>query len=521
MTSKIKVDNINKVSDDTNIINKCGTSITVGTGSDTTTVPGAAVVTGNVTGLNVIASGNVVKSNAYQASDAGNIINQSGTAITIGASGDTVSLASGASQSGFGRSGSVNWQTGSIKTTTFTAANGEGYFVNTSGGAVTCNLPAGTAGHIVAVNDYANNAATHNITIASDGSEKIQGQTTNHLISTNGVTVTLVYVDGTQGWKLVDTGEATSLPQVALFTAATGGNDITTCGDYKIHTFTAPGTFTVSQVGNSPTNPSGGPSEVEYLVAAGGGSGGGDRGGGGGGGGVITNFPTPAGSIITLTATGIPVTVGGGGSGVGDNSTGTQGSSSVFSTITAAGGGKGGSAPSAGSPGGAGGSGGGGAGPSASAGPGNNPSIPSPNGGPQGNNGGTNPGPLPGLEMGGGGGGGKGGTGGNGGPSSGGNGGSGSQYPTGILVPAVTFGPPARYLGAGGGGGRDGRSGGSGGSGGTGGGSAGQSAANPTSSTSNGPANSGAGTGGRGVDPPSGTSGNGGSGVVVIRYKFQ
>ena len=52
---------------------------------------------------------------------------------------------------GFGRTGTVDWQTGSIKTATFTAANGEGYFANTSGGAFTLNLPAGTAGNIVAV----------------------------------------------------------------------------------------------------------------------------------------------------------------------------------------------------------------------------------------------------------------------------------------------------------------------------------------------------------------------------------
>ena len=54
------------------------------------------------------------------------------TTITIGASGDTVTLASGASQTGFGRTGSVDWQTGSIKTATFTAHNGEGYFADTS-----------------------------------------------------------------------------------------------------------------------------------------------------------------------------------------------------------------------------------------------------------------------------------------------------------------------------------------------------------------------------------------------------
>ena len=35
MTSKIKVDNINKVSDDSNIIKKCGTTTTIGSGAST------------------------------------------------------------------------------------------------------------------------------------------------------------------------------------------------------------------------------------------------------------------------------------------------------------------------------------------------------------------------------------------------------------------------------------------------------------------------------------------------------
>ena len=84
MTSKIKVDNISKVSDDTNIINRCGTTVTVGS------APGN------------FRSG----TNNLQAADGGNLISQSGTTITLGASGDTVELASGASQSGFGRTGS-------------------------------------------------------------------------------------------------------------------------------------------------------------------------------------------------------------------------------------------------------------------------------------------------------------------------------------------------------------------------------------------------------------------------------
>ena len=82
-----------------------------------------------------------IKVNNVQNQCGANIINESSNTITIGASGDTVALASGASQTGFGRTGTVDWQTGSIKTATFTAANGEGYFVDTSsGGAFNCNI---------------------------------------------------------------------------------------------------------------------------------------------------------------------------------------------------------------------------------------------------------------------------------------------------------------------------------------------------------------------------------------------
>ena len=147
--SKIEVNEIDAQS---------GTTITVGSACKSVAVPG-----------------NVVKTNAVQASDAGNIISQSGTTITLGASGDTVTLASGASQSGFGRTGTVDWQTGSIKTATFTAANGEGYFANTSSGGFTMNLPAGTAGNIVSVVDYTNTFQTNNLTISPNGSQKIGG----------------------------------------------------------------------------------------------------------------------------------------------------------------------------------------------------------------------------------------------------------------------------------------------------------------------------------------------------------
>ena len=90
------------------------------------------------------------------------------TTVTLGRCGGTVSLASGATQSGFGRTGTVDWIT-TPKTTSFTAVNGEGYFIN-SPSALTMNLPAGSAGAIVAVSDYARNFATYNLTIAADGS---------------------------------------------------------------------------------------------------------------------------------------------------------------------------------------------------------------------------------------------------------------------------------------------------------------------------------------------------------------
>ena len=97
------------------------------------------------------------------------------TTVTLGRCGGTVALASGASQTGFGRTGTVNWQTSSIKTSTFTATNGEGYFCNTAGGGFEVDLPAGVAGYIVSIQDYNNTFDTGNLTIDPNGSEKING----------------------------------------------------------------------------------------------------------------------------------------------------------------------------------------------------------------------------------------------------------------------------------------------------------------------------------------------------------
>ena len=491
--SKIEVNEIDAQS---------GSTITVGSACKSVAVPG-----------------NVVKTNAVQASDAGNIISQSGTTITIGASGDTVSLASGASQSGFGRAGSVDWQTGSIKTSTFTAANGEGYFVDTSSGAVEVDLPAGTAGNIVAINDYAQTAATNNITVDPNGTQKIENSTASHIISANGATVTLVYVDDTRGWKVVDVGNNSTLVPPAAFTAATGGT-VTCSGDYKIHTFTGPGTFCVSAVGNGPINPSGGPNTASYFVVAGGGGAGiggpGDGAGGGGGGGVregrditpsYTASPLVAPVGLTLTASPFTITVGSGGAGsTGTFCGGTTGSPSTFSTITSSGGGGAGktnATPNVGLPGGSGGGGAGGGGGGSAGGTGITPPV-SP---PQGNNGGDASAANTPVNFYGGGGGGAAAAGADATSSANGAGGNG--------VTTQISGSPSNAGGGGGVGAVPGRSpdggdtGGGSGGGGNGGNNPGQDGSTNT------------GGGGAGSSAGGTRGGNGGSGIIRIRYKFQ
>ena len=442
---------------------------------------------------------------------------QCGTNLTIGASGDTITFPSGTtvvnngSQTGFGRTGTVDWQT-TPKTSDFTAANGEGYFVNTAGGAVTVTLPGSpSGGNIVSVSDYNSTASTNAITIARNGSN-INGDAADYPITKSDSAVTLVYVDGTAGWTTVQTSNTTD--NTSAFITATGGT-VTCSGDYKIHTFTGPGTFTVSGAGTPA-----GSTQVDYMVIAGGGGGGGADGGGGGAGGFRESHSTPvSGSYtasplatptgITVSAQAYPITVGAGGAGAPGNTTcASNGVNSVFSTITSTGGGRGGSEPpstpaSAGNPGGSGGGASNGGGRTQPGGSGNTPPV-SP---PQGSNGAASLAPSDGSQpkRAGGGGGGAAGTG--SGPNQNGDaGGGGSGTTTSITASPVT------RAGGGGGGGR-----GAGGNAGPGGGGAGSNSSNPGSA---GTANTGGGGGGFG-EQASATGGTGGSGIVVIRYKFQ
>jgi hypothetical protein len=104
---------------------------------------------------------------------------------------------------------------------------------------------------------------------------------------------------------------------VEVFITATGGT-ITTCGDYKIHTFTSDGTFCVS-AGAGPL------AVVDYLVVA-----------GGGGGGLmlveeveqedleshwcyfqaVIHSPLASPTSLPVSVQAYPITVGGGGAGM-------------------------------------------------------------------------------------------------------------------------------------------------------------------------------------------------------------
>jgi hypothetical protein len=455
----------------------------------------------------------IIKVNNLQNQCGANTINKCGTAITVGASGDTVTLAAGASQSGFGQTYSaVSWDT-TPKTGLFTAVSGVGYFCNTTSAPFTVTLPAGTAGDVIAFADYAATWQTNNLTVSPNGTEKIGGTNSNVILNTEGQSVTFVFVDSTQGW--INTMDSTSNVRGASFIAATGGTITTVCTDYKVHTFTGPGTFTVTNAG-TPT----GSNTVDYLVIAGGGGGAGASNAGGGGAGGYRESPGTASGSYTVSplgvapavallvpATAYPITVGSGGAGrsTTPNGNGINGTVSTFSTITSAGGGGGGSS---GTPANAGGSGGGDAYDTnnPTGGAGNTPSV-SP---PQGQPGGGSPGPVCAPFYGAHGGGGAGAAGGIGSPTAGGAGGAG-------VTSSINNTPTTRTGGGGGGTNSTVAPGGAGGGG------AGGSSTPPCAGAGGvGGINTGSGGGGTGQPLGcGGIGGNGGSGIVIIRYKFQ
>ena len=90
------------------------------------------------------------------------------------------------------------------KTGTYTALSGDKIFANTSGGAFTITLPASPAvGDEVRFVDLASSFDTHNLTVARN-SLKINGQTSDLTVATEGAAFSLVYSGATYGWKLTE-----------------------------------------------------------------------------------------------------------------------------------------------------------------------------------------------------------------------------------------------------------------------------------------------------------------------------
>jgi hypothetical protein len=314
------------------------------------------------------------------------------------------SLLTGVAASG----GGITWA--NVQTANLTAVVGNAYPINTTSSVIYALLPSGPgAGNTVQFVDYAKTFATNNFIINPNGS-KINANTANISLINNGMSVTLVYTDATQGW-------------------------------IPVNGFTQPPTAATYS--------------ISYLVVAGGGGGGGGTtgGGGGGAGGML------AASTTVTKGTAYNITVGGGGSGTNTNGVaGTSGTNSVLGALaTALGGGGGGGGNGAGVAGGS----GGGAGRDAAASGGTGTAG-------QGNNGGATPGTS---YAAGAGGGGSGAVGGGGSPSGGGptdaapggNGGGGSSSSiTGTATTYAGGGGGSAYLTPGGSGGSGG--GGAGGS---------------------------------------------------------
>jgi hypothetical protein len=401
--------------------------------------------------------GGILQVDSVLNNNTSNLITQTNsTTITIGSTGQTISLASGASSSGFG----LTWNP-TVQTTNFTASVGVGYMVNTTTAAITATLPAAPSiGDQVAFVDFNETAATNNIILDPNGL-KIDGIAATSNMTKGGEGVTILYSGTTRGWIPVSAANEGTAALISQFS-------------------------------------------LDFLVIAGGAGGAGYYGGAGGGAG---GYRTSTQSVNQGTV--ITVTVGDGSAGVFNSpSQSTNGSNSSISgsgltTITSAGGGGAGAGSSSPAFGKDGGSGGGGGGwnyaTDIPGGSGNTPST-SPS---QGNNGGQGAANTPGNERGGGGGGGAGGVGGNGSTNGGSNGNGGNG---GAGTASSITGSSVTRAGGGGGGVNVGTPGTA-----TGGGGAGVN----SGTGNNGTANTGGGGGGSGGSG-SGNGGSGGKGVVII-----
>lgn len=189
-----------------------------------TRVTSAAIDTDTIAAGDIAANAVTASELADDAVDTNAIANNAvtGTKIALGSDAqgdimyyngtDYVRLAKGTAEQTLQMNGGAtapNWVTlvsgasWAIKTSAYTAVNGDGCLVNT-GSAVTITLPASPSlGDFVRVIDFTGQAATNNITVARNG-QNIQGVASNLTIATNRAAIGLVYTNSTQGWILIE-----------------------------------------------------------------------------------------------------------------------------------------------------------------------------------------------------------------------------------------------------------------------------------------------------------------------------
>lgn len=116
----------------------------------------------------------------------------SGQAITTNGSGTIAFTSVGVN---------FTWET---KTSAFNVSSNKGYFVDTTGGAVTATLPASpTAGDIVRFIDLSATFDSNNLTVARNN-KKIQGDASDMTVATERAGFSLVFSGDTQGWLLME-----------------------------------------------------------------------------------------------------------------------------------------------------------------------------------------------------------------------------------------------------------------------------------------------------------------------------
>jgi len=165
----------------------------------------------------------IIRADALQNTNTSNIISQTNaTTLTLGYSGQTIAVASGATLLG----GGITW-TSNVVTSALTVAVNTGYFVNTSSNAITVTLPASASvGNTIILSDFYRTWATNALTL-NQNSLKFQGFTSpNPVYNTAGQTVQLVYSGSTQGWIPISDDDVTDeTPQTytADFLVIAGG----------------------------------------------------------------------------------------------------------------------------------------------------------------------------------------------------------------------------------------------------------------------------------------------------------